>query len=522
DAVGRPMSLTTADNSLRFAYDAAGRETSRTFGDGVSLTQTWDSLDRLTTQALTHDASGAAGALLQHRAYAYRPDDHLTEIRELTSGTRRFDLDPVGRVTSVHAHGWTETYAYDAAGNLTHATAPDHEASGDREFTGTVIHRAGRTKYEHDAQGRLTRRTRKLLNGQTRTWTYTWNAEDRLTDATTPDGERWHYMYDPLGRRTAKQRLAKDGTVAESVDFTWDGTRLTEQVTPEGAATTWDYAPGTHRPVTQTAHRIPREPVEEASSILRRLTGTTAQSEYDARFHAIVTDLVGTPTELVAPDGTLAWQHRTTLWGTPLPTPPGTSEVDCPLRFPGQYADSETGLSYNYFRHYDPESARYTSPDPLGLAPAPNAITYVHNPHTWTDHLGLAGDNGAEWADPKDINFSQRTVSPNDYAEKMRSGEWDWQRPGAALRVMEVDGQLVSYDNRRLDAAREVGAPVAIERVDPNAVHPDSTTGRTWAEQFRRRMNSARNRNELGEPVPPTGLEQRPDHVRNTKCKKGK
>ncbi|MFE2185967.1 putative T7SS-secreted protein [Streptomyces sp. NPDC059455] len=493
DAAGRPMSLTTADNSLHFGYDAAGRETTRAFGDDVTLTQTWDALDRMTGQTVT----GPANALIQHRAYAYRPDDHLTEIRELTSGTRRFDLDPVGRVTAVHAHGWTETYAYDAAGNLTHATAPDHASPGDREFTGTIIHRAGRTTYEHDAQGRLTRRTRKLLNGQTRTWTYTWNAEDRLTDATTPDGDHWHYMYDPLDRRISKQRLAEDGTVAEAVDFTWDGTRLAEQVTPEGVATTWDYAPGTHRPIAQTE-----------------------RFESKARFHAIITDLVGTPTELVAPDGTLAWQHRTTLWGTPLPAPPGSA--DCPLRFPGQYADPETGLHYNYFRHYDPESARYTTPDPLGLVPAPNATSYVHNPHTWSDHLGLAGDDGVEWANPNDINFSQRTVSPNDYAEKMRSGEWDWRRPGAALRVMEVDGQLVSYDNRRLDAAREVGAPVAIEHVDPNAVHPDSTTGRTWAEQFRRRMNSARNRNELGEPVPPTGLEQRPDHVRNNKCKKGK
>lgn len=54
-----------------------------------------------------------------------------------------------------------------------------------------VVRSAGRTSYEHDAEGRLVRRTRKLLNGQTRTWTYTWNAEDRLTEATVPDGSRW-------------------------------------------------------------------------------------------------------------------------------------------------------------------------------------------------------------------------------------------------------------------------------------------------------------------------------------------
>ncbi|MFI0734663.1 putative T7SS-secreted protein [Streptomyces sp. NPDC021225] len=401
DATGRPTTLTTADNTLHFAHDAAGRETSRTFGADVALTQTWDNLDRLTTQALTH---GDTSTLLQHREYTYRPDDHLTEIRELTSGTRRFDLDPVGRVTAVHAHGWTETYTYDSAGNLTHATAPGHEAPGDRQFSGTIIHRAGHTTYEHDAQGRLVRRTRKLLNGQTRTWTYTWNAEDRLTKATTPHGEEWTYTYDPLGRRIAKQRLAEDGTVADQIHFTWDGTRLAEQTTTDGATTTWDYAPGTHRPISQTERHTPPEPMDETSSIL--------QQEYDARFHAIITDVVGTPTELVTSDGTLAWQHRTTLWGTPLPTPP--SSADCPLRFPGQYADPETGLHYNYFRHYDPETARYASPDPLGLAPAPNPASYIDNPYTWADPLGLAPDCADKWRGPGMRTPSEAGISPND------------------------------------------------------------------------------------------------------------
>lgn len=49
------------------------------------------------------------------------------------------------------------------------------------------------------------------------------------------------------------------------------------------------------------------------------------------------------------------------------------------------------------------------------------------------------------------------------------------------LNVLEVDGQLVTYDNRRLDAALEAGVEkVAVQRVDPNAVHPSSTTGKTW------------------------------------------
>ncbi|MEU8824020.1 putative T7SS-secreted protein [Streptomyces sp. NPDC048636] len=440
DAASRPASLTTADNSLRFGYDAAGRETSRTFGADVTLTQVWDDLDRMTAQTVT----GPADAPIQHRAYGYRPDDHLTEIRELTSGTRTFDLDPVGRVTAVHANGWTETYAYDTAGNLTAAEAPRHPSPGPREFSGTLIRGAGgdgnRTTYEHDAQGRLIRRTRRLLNGQRRTWTYTWNAEDRLTRATTPDGARWRYTYDPLGRRTAKHRLAADDTVAERIEFTWDGTRLAEQTTSDGQTTTWDYAPGTHRPISQTT------------------TSKLAGTEYDTRFHAIVTDLVGTPTELIAPDGTLAWHPRTTLWGTPLPTPPSTSKVTCPLRFPGQYADPETGLHYNYFRHYDPETARYTSPDPLGLAPAPNPSSYVHNPFSWADRLGLEGcDLSGGFKNPvtpdeiERINRSHGGVAPREGGGTPENTmlnvsryEGFWQK--SAVMIRDLAGNHM-YDN---------------------------------------------------------------------------
>ncbi|MDT3400625.1 RHS repeat-associated core domain-containing protein, partial [Streptomyces sp. B1866] len=382
---GNPTELHTDAGTLTFTYDAAGRETERRLGEQVTLTQTWDQTDRLTSQTLTHHTGGAEAArLLQHRAYAYRPDGHLTEIRELTSGTRRFDLTPTGRVTTVHAHGWTETYAYDPTGNLTHATAPAHPAPGDRHHTGTILHRAGRTTHEHDAEGRLTRRTRRLLNGKTHTWTFTWNAEDRLTEAVTPDGEHWHYTYDPLGRRTTKHRLAEDGTPADTTTFTWDGTRLAEETAPDGRTTTWNYAPDTHRPLTQTTHHPSTHNPEE--SLLTKFTAPT-DAPGPTRFHAVITDLVGTPTELVTAEGDLAWQHRTTLWGTPLPAPPGAA--DCPFRFPGQYHDPETGLHYNHHRYYDPETARYISPDPLGLEPAPNHFSYVHNPHTRADPWGL-------------------------------------------------------------------------------------------------------------------------------------
>ncbi|GGO56370.1 putative T7SS-secreted protein [Streptomyces lasiicapitis] len=379
DAAGRRTRLLASGRTIDFAYDAAGHELTRQVGDSVTFTNAFDDLGRLTTQHVT-----AAGRTAQHRAYSYRVDGNLIGVDDHLNGTRRFDLDAAGRVTAVHAANWTETYAYDEAGNQTTAswpsTHPGHEATGPRAYSGTTITRAGSVRYEHDALGRITLRQKLRLSRKPDTWRYTWDAEDRLTSTVTPDGVTWCYTYDPLGRRTAKLRLAEDGsTVVERVDFTWDGTTLCEQTTaggglPDPVTVTWDHQG--LRPLAQTERISAGDPA------------TAPQSEIDSRFFAIVTDLVGTPSELVDEEGEVAWRTRSTLWGTTAWS--AGSSAYTPLRFPGQYFDPETGLHYNYFRHYDPETARYTSPDPLGLAPTPNPATYVNNPHLWSDNLGLA------------------------------------------------------------------------------------------------------------------------------------
>jgi RHS repeat-associated protein len=370
--------MVVSGRSIDFTYDAAGRELTRRVGETVTLDNGFDELGRLTTQSV----SGAGGRRVQHRSYTYRADGNLTGIDDQLSGPRRFDLDAAGRVTAIHATNWTETYAYDAAGNQTSASwpasHPGAEAVGEREYAGTRITRAGRVRYEHDELGRIVLRQKTRLSRKPDTWRYEWDAEDRLTSVTTPDGTRWRYTYDPLGRRTAKLRLAEDGeTVVEQVLFTWGGTTLCEQTT---------ISPDLPNPVTLTWDHRGLRPVAQTERLLT--TPDAPPEEIDSRFFAIVTDLVGTPSELIDEQGEIAWRTRTTLWGTTAWAADSTTYM--PLRFPGQYFDPETGLHYNYFRHYDPETARYLTPDPLGLGPAPNPATYVHNPHTWGDPLGLA------------------------------------------------------------------------------------------------------------------------------------
>lgn len=404
DASSRPVTLTTGGQVVRFGYDAAGREVARRVGADVLLTQTWNPDHLLRSQALTVGGLDPAAPpaarqsrLLQHRAYTYRPDGYPVAVDDHLAGSRRFDLDPAGRITAVHGPNRTERYSYDLAGNITHAAWPvsvpagqpgqpgpaGAGARGDREYAGTLLRRAGNVRYEHDAQGRVVLRQGRTLSGRSDTWHYTWDAEDRLVGVTTPDGTRWRYLYDPLGRRIAKQRLTPDGSgVAEQVDFTWDGMVLAEQTHttphrggpagPWATVTAWDWVPGTFRPVTQTERARRRD---------------APQEWVDQRFYSIVTDLVGMPSELLDEAGNLAWHRGTSLWGTTLFQ--STGGAYCPLRFPGQYHDPETRLDYNVFRYYDPEAARYSSADPLGLLAGMNPHVYPENPARSFDPLGL-------------------------------------------------------------------------------------------------------------------------------------
>jgi RHS repeat-associated protein len=402
DPNGQPAALVSGAGSLSMAYDATGHETSRFVGAGAAITRTWDGNHRLLSQALwAYDAapvsapeaadsgsgSGSNGNYrsLAERTYEYRSDGYPVQLWQGTRGTARFILDPSGRSTAVESTQGREEYAFDAAGRLTSASWPSadqdaQDAQGERQYAGSRLVRAGRTIYEYDAQGRVIRKLRRTLSGQTREWTFAWDADDKLVEATTPDGSTWRYGYDAYNRRVSKRRLAPDGGVAEETVFAWDGTRLAEQTRRRDGggreATTWDWEPGTDRVAAQTR----RSWADDAS-----------QEEIDREFHAIVTDRVGTPTELLTADGRIAWRAETNTWGAAGPgAPPESAEQPCPLRFPGQYHDPETGLDYNYLRYYDPEAARYLSPDPLGLFPQPDDYGYTENPLVLTDPLGLA------------------------------------------------------------------------------------------------------------------------------------
>ena len=106
-------------------------------------------------------------------------------------------------------------------------------------------------------------------------------------------------------------------------------------------------------------------------------------------------DHLGTPQKMTDGNQVVVWDAVFKPFGE---THSITGTTSNNQRFPGQYADAESGFSYNYFRDYDPRTGRYVESDPIGLGGGLNTYIYVvANPLKFIDPNGyvLAAPPGA-------------------------------------------------------------------------------------------------------------------------------
>ncbi len=93
----------------------------------------------------------------------------------------------------------------------------------------------------------------------------------------------------------------------------------------------------------------------------------------------------GHPKALTDASGQVVWKASYSPFGKASITTQGPTFN---LRFPGQYYDAETGLHYNW-RRYDPNTGRYITSDPIGLAGGINTYAYaLSNPIGNADPTG--------------------------------------------------------------------------------------------------------------------------------------
>ena len=103
--------------------------------------------------------------------------------------------------------------------------------------------------------------------------------------------------------------------------------------------------------------------------------------------YSILTDHLGTPYEAYDENGQKVWSAEYDIYGN-IHTLEGEKGF-IPFRYQGQYEDVETGLYYNRFRYYSPESGTYISQDPIRLAGGLAFYGYVFDCNGWIDPWGL-------------------------------------------------------------------------------------------------------------------------------------
>ena len=101
----------------------------------------------------------------------------------------------------------------------------------------------------------------------------------------------------------------------------------------------------------------------------------------------VTADRLGTPQVVSNSGGTPVWSTTYQPFGS---TGLINASISQNLRFPGQYADVETGFSYNLNRDYMPNLGRYLESDPIGIKGGMNSYGYVNgSPESYVDREGL-------------------------------------------------------------------------------------------------------------------------------------
>jgi RHS repeat-associated protein len=344
DAVGRIFKVTWQANASAAAIPVVSNATYYpfgplnvlTYGNARTLTKTYDNnyaIDKVvssdpnglvlefTTDAMGNivDASNAVNAVFKTRKYVH---DNLYRLSDVTSG----------------ANTMLEDYAYNLTGDRISKQLGTQPAQVYTYLAGT--HHLGSVagvNRGYDANGNTTKR------GDGNTLDY--DARNRLWQFTVPTPKHaptniTTYIYNGKGERVSRQHSSS------------------------GLTSQWTYNESGQLLGTYTGSGV------SAGTEIVYLDSTPVAQLSAGALSYLETDHLGTPRIAANPASNAQqwkWDFFADAFGGSAATTAPSDGIDVKLRYPGQIHDAETGLHYNYFRDYEPETGRYVESDPIGL-----------------------------------------------------------------------------------------------------------------------------------------------------------
>jgi RHS repeat-associated protein len=341
-------------------YNPFGELASGTYGDGITRTNSYDHLGRL-----TQVQDGTSGSTYQ-LTLGYQADGSVASANDSVNGNWAYTYDAFNRLATstctlnCPGSGSSEayTYSYDQFGNRW----KQHKTAGtglEVDYTFNGNNRNTTSGFAYDSAGNLT------SDGScTPCWAY-----DDAGQLTSGNGAT--YLYDGVGRR--QQKTDAGGTVH---DFVFDGSTPYTEFTSAGF-------------------------VRQTGGFYTYANGTT---------YIPHSDHLGTPRVTTDYTGTVQRTETNLAFGDAF------SETASPFvdftGFAGGFWDSENNGDHFGAREYAKTQGRWLTPDPAGVA----AVDPM-NPQTW-NRYAYVGNNPATFVDPSGLkrNMPGPNPGPGMYA----------------------------------------------------------------------------------------------------------
>lgn len=449
DAVGRVNRITYKASASAVAatlidnvsYYPFGPVRQLTYGNGRSLTKTYDEnyvIDRIAS-------SDGSGLVLDFTANAMGQIVAAADSIGAIAPTRKYSYDRLNRLSRVDDGGDVLQESY------------DYSKAGDR--LGKQL--AGQTPQVYDYLAG-THRLRSIAGGSSTSRTYDANGN------TTSRGGAAGFVYGPRNRLDSVSGLAQPLTNG----YNGRGERVFKRLDPAVAATKFVY--------DESGQLLYEHPALASNAsryiYLDRLPVALLQG---SNLRYLETDHLGTPRLAFEPTANAvqwSWSLFGSAFGEHAPVSHGSGNMKIPLRYPGQYADTESGLNYNYLRDYEPETGRYLESDPLGLLTQTSTYSYAAgNALDNTDPLGLFNMkatevfNGSDYVWKYEFSFSScawtyllegsEQIKPqNRWAKAMKwaMDKLPWPQPTGDIDIDSVSKRCrcLGYDKQLEQAFR--------------------------------------------------------------------